>query len=67
MLVDQYRLGRLDLDGFVSERIGIDEVEPAFEKMKAGKVLRSVVEITPTPSGTAPVESAETEPVGATR
>ncbi|RJU01070.1 S-(hydroxymethyl)mycothiol dehydrogenase [Arthrobacter frigidicola] len=45
MLVDQYRLGRLDLDGFVSERIGLGDVEPAFEKMKAGKVLRSVVEI----------------------
>ncbi|GGG57297.1 oxidoreductase [Kocuria dechangensis] len=55
MLVDQYRLGRLDLDGFVSERIGIEDVEPAFEKMKAGKVLRSVVEINPvetTPVGT---------------
>jgi S-(hydroxymethyl)mycothiol dehydrogenase len=47
MLVDQYRLGRLDLDGFVSERIGIEDVEPAFEKMKAGTVLRSVVEINP--------------------
>jgi S-(hydroxymethyl)mycothiol dehydrogenase len=45
MLVDQYRLGRLDLDGFVSERIGLDDIEPAFDKMKAGKVLRSVVEI----------------------
>ncbi|MFI7496106.1 S-(hydroxymethyl)mycothiol dehydrogenase [Kocuria sp. M4R2S49] len=67
MLVDQYRLGRLDLDGFVSERIGIDEVEPAFAKMKAGKVLRSVVEINLTPSGTAPVESAEAESVGVTR
>lgn len=47
MLVDQYRAGRLDPDGFVTERIGIDEVEPAFERMKAGTVLRSVVEIAP--------------------
>ena len=45
MLVDQYRLGRLDLDGFVTERIGIADVEPAFERMTAGKVLRSVVEL----------------------
>jgi S-(hydroxymethyl)mycothiol dehydrogenase len=51
MLVEQYRLGRLDLDGFVSERIGITDVEDAFEKMKAGKVLRSVVEITPVGTG----------------
>ncbi|MCD1145644.1 S-(hydroxymethyl)mycothiol dehydrogenase [Kocuria sp. LUK] len=49
MLVDQYRLGRLDLDGFVSERIGLEDVEPAFAKMLAGKVLRSVVEIAPAP------------------
>ena len=45
MLVDQYRLGRLDLDGFVTERIGLEDVEPAFERMTAGKVLRSVVEL----------------------
>lgn len=49
MLVEQYRLGRLDLDGFVSERIGIADVEAAFAKMTAGKVLRSVVEINPAP------------------
>ncbi|ALU40453.1 S-(hydroxymethyl)mycothiol dehydrogenase [Kocuria flava] len=49
MLVDQYRLGRLDLDGFVTERIGLEDVEPAFAKMLAGKVLRSVVEIAPAP------------------
>ncbi|WP_282006918.1 S-(hydroxymethyl)mycothiol dehydrogenase [Propioniciclava sinopodophylli] len=43
MLVDLYRQGRFDLDAFVSERIGIDDVEEAFEKMHAGDVLRSVV------------------------
>ena len=53
MLVEQYRLGRLDLDGFVSERIGLEEIEPAFEKMTAGKVLRSVVEINPAPAAAA--------------
>lgn len=43
MLIDQYKLGRLDLDGFVSERIGLGDVEAAFAKMVAGTVLRSVV------------------------
>ncbi|HEU4676926.1 MAG TPA: S-(hydroxymethyl)mycothiol dehydrogenase [Motilibacteraceae bacterium] len=43
MLVDLYRQGRLDLDLFVTERIGLDDVEKAFEKMHAGDVLRSVV------------------------
>ncbi|MFC0581115.1 S-(hydroxymethyl)mycothiol dehydrogenase [Micrococcoides hystricis] len=45
MLVELYRQGRLDLDAFVTERIGLDEIEPAFEKMAAGDVLRSVVEL----------------------
>lgn len=45
MLVDQYKLGRLDLDAFVSERIGLGDVEAAFDKMAAGTVLRSVVEL----------------------
>jgi S-(hydroxymethyl)mycothiol dehydrogenase len=43
MLIDLYLRGKLDLDGFVSETIGIDEVEEAFEKMERGEVLRSVV------------------------
>ncbi len=45
MLVDLYQQGRLDLDAFVTERIGIEDVEAAFDKMHDGKVLRSVVEI----------------------
>ena len=43
MLVDLYRQGRFDLDAFVSERIGLDAVEGAFDKMERGEVLRSVV------------------------
>ena len=43
MLVDLYRQGRLDLDAFVSEEIGLDDVEEAFDKMHRGEVLRSVV------------------------
>ena len=43
MLIDLYQQGRLDLDGFVSETIGLDGVEEAFHKMERGEVLRSVV------------------------
>ena len=43
MLIDLYLQGRLNLDGFVSETIALDEVEEAFHKMERGEVLRSVV------------------------
>ncbi len=43
MLIDLYQQGRLDLDGFVSETIALDQVEDAFHKMEQGDVLRSVV------------------------
>jgi S-(hydroxymethyl)mycothiol dehydrogenase len=43
MLVDLYLQGRFPLEEFVSETIGLDDVEAAFEKMHAGEVLRSVV------------------------
>jgi S-(hydroxymethyl)mycothiol dehydrogenase len=43
MLVDLYRQGRFPLDAFVSETVGIDDVDAAFDKMRAGEVLRSVV------------------------
>jgi S-(hydroxymethyl)mycothiol dehydrogenase len=45
LLVDLYLQGRFNLDGFVSETIGLDEVEDAFHKMERGEVLRSVVTI----------------------
>ena len=43
MMVGLYQQGRLDLDGFVSEVIGLGDVEAAFDKMRHGDVLRSVV------------------------
>jgi S-(hydroxymethyl)mycothiol dehydrogenase len=43
MLVSLYQQGRLDLDAFVSEEIGLGDVEAAFERMHHGDVLRSVV------------------------
>ena len=43
MFIELYQQGRLDLDRFVSETIGIGDVEEAFHKMERGEVLRSVV------------------------
>ena len=43
MLVDLYRQGRFPLEDFVSERIGLGDVEAAFDRMRDGDVLRSVV------------------------
>ncbi|MGE2733287.1 S-(hydroxymethyl)mycothiol dehydrogenase [Mycolicibacterium vaccae] len=42
-LISLYLQGRFPLDQFVSERIGLDQIEEAFHKMHAGEVLRSVV------------------------
>jgi S-(hydroxymethyl)mycothiol dehydrogenase len=43
MLVDLHLQGRLPLDRFVSETIGLDDIEDAFAAMGRGDVLRSVV------------------------
>ncbi len=43
VLIDLYLQGRLDLDAFVTEEIGLDDVEAAFDRMHSGDVLRSVV------------------------
>ncbi|TNU73793.1 S-(hydroxymethyl)mycothiol dehydrogenase [Miniimonas arenae] len=43
LLIDLYLQGRLPLEAFVTETIGIGDVEAAFAKMHGGDVLRSVV------------------------
>jgi S-(hydroxymethyl)mycothiol dehydrogenase len=43
ILIDLYLRGLLDLDGFVSETIALEDIEAAFERMQQGAVLRSVV------------------------
>jgi S-(hydroxymethyl)mycothiol dehydrogenase len=43
VLIEHYLAGRLDLGGFVSETIGMEDVEAAFARMQRGEVLRSVV------------------------
>jgi len=45
MLVDLAQQGRFPLSDFVTETIGLKDVEDAFEKMHKGEVLRSVVEL----------------------
>ncbi|MCX8558114.1 S-(hydroxymethyl)mycothiol dehydrogenase [Mycolicibacterium mucogenicum] len=46
-LISLYLQGRLPLEKFVTERIGLDQIEDAFHKMHSGEVLRSVVVLTP--------------------
>jgi S-(hydroxymethyl)mycothiol dehydrogenase len=43
MLIDLHLQGRLPLEKFVSETIGLGGVEEAFHRMERGEVLRSVV------------------------
>jgi len=43
MLIELHRQGRLPLERFVTETIGLNDVEAAFEKLHHGGVLRSVV------------------------
>ncbi|MFE0641420.1 S-(hydroxymethyl)mycothiol dehydrogenase [Streptomyces sp. NPDC058877] len=43
MLVDLHQQGRIDLGAFVTETIGLGDVEKAFARMHEGDVLRSVV------------------------
>jgi S-(hydroxymethyl)mycothiol dehydrogenase len=45
MLVDLAQQGRFPLSKFVTERIGLKDIEEAFDKMHRGEVLRSVVEL----------------------
>jgi Zn-dependent alcohol dehydrogenase len=43
MLAEWYDQGRLDLDRVVSRKIGLDDVEEAFQAMERGETLRSVI------------------------
>lgn len=42
-MVDLYQQGRLPLDRFISERIGLKDIESDFTAMHSGRVLRSAV------------------------
>jgi S-(hydroxymethyl)glutathione dehydrogenase/alcohol dehydrogenase len=43
-LVDRYMAGDIDVDAFISHRIGLDDVNRGFELMEAQDGIRSVIE-----------------------
>jgi len=44
-LLRLWRTGRLDLEGMISQRVGLDDVNKALADMKRGDVIRTVIEI----------------------
>jgi S-(hydroxymethyl)glutathione dehydrogenase/alcohol dehydrogenase len=42
-LLEFYRQGRLDLDGMISRRGRLSDINDAFRAMKAGEVARTVL------------------------
>jgi S-(hydroxymethyl)mycothiol dehydrogenase len=45
LLANWYQQGQLDLDGIVSRKIRLEEVEDAFHAMERGETLRSVIDL----------------------
>ena len=43
-LIRLWRYGKLDLEGMITRRIKVDEVNEAFRAMQAGEVIRSVIQ-----------------------
>jgi S-(hydroxymethyl)mycothiol dehydrogenase len=43
ILADWYKQGKLDLDGLVTRTVSLEETESAFDAMKRGETLRSVI------------------------
>jgi S-(hydroxymethyl)glutathione dehydrogenase/alcohol dehydrogenase len=43
-IIELYMQGRMDLDVFISQKIKLEEINDGFEEMKAGKVLRSLID-----------------------
>lgn len=44
-LIRLWRAGRLDLEGMISQKVGLADVNRAFDDMKAGRVVRTVIEM----------------------
>ncbi len=44
-LIRLWRAGRLDLEGMITKRAKLDGINQAFDDMKAGRVIRTVVEL----------------------
>ena len=43
--IDWYRAGRLPVDRLLSERLRLDDINAAFDRLAAGESIRQVVEI----------------------
>ncbi len=44
-LIRLWRAGRLDLEGMISQKVGLGDINTALDDMRAGRVIRTVVEI----------------------
>ena len=44
-IIDLYRRGLLPLDRLISHRLGLDEIERAFELLRSGSALRVVLDL----------------------
>ena len=44
-LLRLWKAGKLDLEGMISQRIKLDDVNDAIQQMKRGEVIRSVIEL----------------------
>jgi Zn-dependent alcohol dehydrogenase len=45
VILDQYRRGRLPLDGLISHRLPLEEIGTAFDLLRRGEALRSVIDL----------------------
>ena len=43
-LVDRYMSGGLPIDGLITDRIRLDDINDGFDRLKAGKTIRTVIE-----------------------
>jgi Zn-dependent alcohol dehydrogenase len=51
LILDLYRRGLLPLDRLISHRLGLDELDRAFDLMRSGEALRVVLDLAPNGSG----------------
>jgi S-(hydroxymethyl)glutathione dehydrogenase/alcohol dehydrogenase len=42
-ILDHYHKGRLAIDGLITHRISLDEINTGFDLMKSGKAIRTVI------------------------
>jgi S-(hydroxymethyl)glutathione dehydrogenase/alcohol dehydrogenase len=44
-MIRLWRAGRLDLEGMITQRLALEDINQAFEDLKAGRVIRTLIEI----------------------